>query len=175
MARDVTARKAAERHLEQMEGQYRGLLEAAPDAMVVVDQSGAIVLVNVQAETQFGYRRDELLGQPVTNIIPEGFAERLVTDATRSETDALAQEIGAEPMEEVPGWASARRLVADERALRRLLKRGAETPRASATAAATNPAVRAKPDPVSNARSRLARMSLEEQAAALFRSMTDGP
>ncbi len=94
MARDVTARKAAERHLEQMEGQYRGLLEAAPDAMVVVDQSGAIVLVNVQAETQFGYRRDELLGQPVTNIIPEGFAERLVTDATRSETDALAQEIG---------------------------------------------------------------------------------
>ena len=94
MARDVTARKAAERHLQQMEGQYRGLLEAAPDAMVVVDQSGAIVLVNVQAETQFGYRRDELLGQPVTEIIPKGFAERLVTDATRSETDALAQEIG---------------------------------------------------------------------------------
>ena len=94
MARDVTARQAAERHLEQMEGQYRGLLEAAPDAMVVVDQSGEIVLVNVQAETQFGYRRDELLGQPVTSIIPEGFAERLVTDATRSETDALAQEIG---------------------------------------------------------------------------------
>ncbi len=87
-------RKAAEQHLAHMEGQYRGLLEAAPDAMVVVNQAGEIVLLNVQAEKQFGYRRDELLGQKVTNIIPEGFAERLVTDATRSETDALAQEIG---------------------------------------------------------------------------------
>jgi PAS domain S-box-containing protein len=91
---DVTLRKAAEKHLAQMESQYRGLLEAAPDAMVVVNQAGEIVLVNVQAEKQFGYRRDELLGQQVTNIIPEGFAERLVTDATRSEIDALAQEIG---------------------------------------------------------------------------------
>ena len=59
---------------------YRGLLEAAPDAMVVVNQGGEIVLLNVQAEKQFGYRRDELVGQKVTNIIPEGFAERLVAD-----------------------------------------------------------------------------------------------
>jgi PAS domain S-box-containing protein len=94
IVQDVTLRKAAEQHLAQMEGRYRGLLEAAPDAMVVVNQAGEIVLVNVQAEKQFGYRRDELLGQRVTNIIPEGFAERLVTDATRSEADALAQEIG---------------------------------------------------------------------------------
>lgn len=92
--RDVSTDKAAEGHLAQAKEQYHALLEAAPDAMVVVDQSGKIVLVNVQAEKQFGYRRDELLGQPVTNIIPEGFAERLVTDATRSESDALAQEIG---------------------------------------------------------------------------------
>lgn len=94
MARDVTARKATEQNLARMESQYRGLLEAAPDAMVVVNQAGEIVLLNVQAEKQFGYRRDELLGQRVTNIIPEGFAERLVTDATRSAADALAQEIG---------------------------------------------------------------------------------
>jgi PAS domain S-box-containing protein len=92
--RDVSTDKAAEGHLAQAKEQYHALLEAAPDAMVVVDQSGKIVLVNVQAEKQFGYRRDELLGQPVTNIIPKGFAERLVTDATRSESDALAQEIG---------------------------------------------------------------------------------
>ena len=92
--RDISVRRAAERHLAQMEGRYRGLLEAAPDAMVVVNKSGEIVLLNVQAEKQFGYRRDELLGQQVKNIIPEGFAERLVADALRSTEDALAQQIG---------------------------------------------------------------------------------
>ena len=73
---------------------YRGLLEAAPDAMVVVNPGGEIVLLNVRAEKQFGYRRDELIGQKVTNIIPKGFAERLVADGTRSVEDALAQQIG---------------------------------------------------------------------------------
>jgi PAS domain S-box-containing protein len=92
--RDISVRKAAEERLVQMEGRYRGLLEAAPDAMVVVNQGGEIVLVNVQAEKQFGYSRDELLGQKVTNIVPEGFAERLVADATRSTAEALAQQIG---------------------------------------------------------------------------------
>ena len=85
--RNISARKAAE-------AKYRGLLEAAPDAMVVVNQAGEIVLVNVQAERQFGYRRDELLGQKVKEIIPEGFAERLTADATRSTVEALAQQIG---------------------------------------------------------------------------------
>jgi PAS domain S-box-containing protein len=92
--RDISVRKDAEKHLAQMEGRYRGLLEAAPDAMVVVNQAGEIVLLNVQAEKQFGYRRDELVGQKVKNIIPEGFAERLLADALRSAEDALAQQIG---------------------------------------------------------------------------------
>jgi PAS domain S-box-containing protein len=92
--RDISVRRAAEKHLAQMEGRYRGLLEAAPDAMVVVNQNGEIVLLNVQAEKQFGYSRDELVGQKVKNIIPEGFAERLVADALRSVEDALAQQIG---------------------------------------------------------------------------------
>jgi PAS domain S-box-containing protein len=82
---------------ESMESaaKYRGLLEAAPDAMVVVNEAGEIILVNVQVETQFGYRRDELVGQKVEKIIPEGFAERLIADSTRSVADALAQCIGA--------------------------------------------------------------------------------
>ena len=92
--RDISVRKAAERHLAQMEGRYRGLLEAAPDAMVVVNQDGEIVLLNLQAEKKFGYRRDELLGQKVTNIIPAGFAERLIADGLRSAEEALAQQIG---------------------------------------------------------------------------------
>jgi PAS domain S-box-containing protein len=92
--RNISVRKDADEHLAQMEAKYRGLLEAAPDAMVVVNQVGEIVLLNVQAEKQFGYHRDELVGQQVTNIIPEGFAERLIADDLRSAADALAQQIG---------------------------------------------------------------------------------
>jgi diguanylate cyclase (GGDEF)-like protein/PAS domain S-box-containing protein len=80
--------------IQESERRFRGLLEAAPDAMVVVNQVGDIVLLNVQAEKQFGYRRDELLGQKVKNIIPEGFAERLVADSLRSVAEVLAQQIG---------------------------------------------------------------------------------
>jgi PAS domain S-box-containing protein len=92
--RDISVRKNAETHLAQMEGRYRGLLEAAPDAMVVVNVGGEIVLLNVRAEKEFGYSRDELVGQQVKNIIPEGFAERLIADGTRSAAEALAQQIG---------------------------------------------------------------------------------
>ncbi len=92
--RESSRRGLAEKHSAQMEGRYRGLLEAAPDAMVVVNQGGEIVLLNVQAEKQFGYSRDELVGQKVKNIIPEGFAERLIADGTRSAAEALAQQIG---------------------------------------------------------------------------------
>ncbi len=87
LSHDLSERTASE-------ARYRGLLEAAPDAMVVVNQAGEIVLLNVQAEQQFGYRRDELIGQQVTNIIPVGFAERIISDGTRTAAEALAQEIG---------------------------------------------------------------------------------
>jgi PAS domain S-box-containing protein len=71
--RDISVRKAAETHLAQMEGRYRGLMEAAPDAMVVIDQSGAIVLLNNQLENLFGFTRAELLGQTIELLIPLRF------------------------------------------------------------------------------------------------------
>jgi PAS domain S-box-containing protein len=77
------------------ERSFRALLEAAPDAMIVVNQDGEIVLLNVQAEKRFRYTRGELIGQNVSNIIPEGFAERIITDALRSTADALSQQIGS--------------------------------------------------------------------------------
>lgn len=49
---------------------FRALLEAAPDAVVIVDQAGVISLVNRQTEILFGYRREELLGQPVEMLVP---------------------------------------------------------------------------------------------------------
>jgi len=89
------ARRADNELTTEQGAKYRGLLEAAPDAMVVVDEAGTISLLNVQAEKQFGYHRDELVGQQVTNIIPRGFAERLIADDLRSPAEALAQQMGS--------------------------------------------------------------------------------
>ncbi len=54
---------------------FKALLQSAPDAMVVVDRSGTIVLVNSQTEQIFGYQEQELLGQPVEILIPKRFTE----------------------------------------------------------------------------------------------------
>lgn len=66
---DITERKRAEL-------QFRELLEAGPDAMIVVKQDGKIVLVNAQVEKLFGYRREELLGHEMGLLVPERFRGR---------------------------------------------------------------------------------------------------
>ncbi len=56
---------------DESEAYFRTLLEAAPDAMIIVDEDGRIAIVNAQAEAMFGYQRQELLGEPIEHLLPE--------------------------------------------------------------------------------------------------------
>lgn len=84
--RDITGKRREERL-------FRGLLEAAPDGMVIVDDGGLITLVNAQVESMFGYDRQELVGRPVEVLVPERFGSMHQHFRRR-----YAEEPGARPM-----------------------------------------------------------------------------
>ncbi len=78
---------------DDSEAYFRTLLESAPDAMIIIDERGKIAIVNAQAEAMFGYRRNEMLGQPVEELLPTRLREKHV-----QHREAFAKKPSLRPM-----------------------------------------------------------------------------
>jgi two-component system cell cycle sensor histidine kinase/response regulator CckA len=74
---------------------FRELLESAPDAIVIVNEAGEIVLINSQTEKLFGYDREDLLGHSVERLIPARFQDRHPDDRTAYFNDPRVRPLGA--------------------------------------------------------------------------------
>jgi PAS domain S-box-containing protein len=79
---------------EASETKFRGLLESAPDGVVIVDAAGLIQIVNRQTELLFGYPRAELLGRPVEVLLPERFRGRHTGHRTGYQRDPHTRPMG---------------------------------------------------------------------------------
>jgi PAS domain S-box-containing protein len=89
VTRDISKRRSADE-------MFRGLLESAPDAMVIVGSDGRIVLVNRQTEQLFGSGRDELIGREVETLIPPRFRQRHPGHRAAFAADPRPRPMGAD-------------------------------------------------------------------------------
>lgn len=85
---DITERKHSEER-------FRLMIESMPNALLMVNRAGEIVLVNAQAETLFGYRRDELLDMTVENLVPERFRRQHNQDRSGFFDNPRVRKMGA--------------------------------------------------------------------------------
>jgi PAS domain S-box-containing protein len=93
---DITDRVRSEQALRDAEQQFRGLMESAPDAMVILDDTGSIVFVNVRAEELFGYERSEMVGQGIEMLLSSEFRERFLAQRDAFVAGRGAPDLGSE-------------------------------------------------------------------------------
>jgi PAS domain S-box-containing protein/diguanylate cyclase (GGDEF)-like protein len=92
---DITGQKQAEAALQESEARFRAYTESAPDAIVIADDTGRIVLVNSQTEALFGYTRAELVGQNVDLLLPESYRARHASHRARYFAAPTLRPMGA--------------------------------------------------------------------------------
>lgn len=92
---DSAERERTDGILRRSEERFRGLVESAPDAVVVIDERGVMQLVNAETERLFGYTREELMGQPIEYVLPEHFQEAPLGYRAGDLVDSTMRSAGA--------------------------------------------------------------------------------
>jgi two-component system, sensor histidine kinase and response regulator len=95
MMHSLAATEELRRRTSQVEARFKALLEAAPDAIVIVDRAGRIQLVNSQAEKLFGYPRAEMLEQEIEALMPSRFHEKHAGHRDRLFSNPEGRAMGA--------------------------------------------------------------------------------
>jgi len=93
--RDITEKKRAEQTLRESEEKFKGLLESAPDAMVIVNEEGKIILINQQTVNLFGYTKEELNNQKVEILVPGNFQDKHIQHRANYFKDPRIRVMGA--------------------------------------------------------------------------------
>jgi protein-histidine pros-kinase len=81
--------------IDDSEAYFRTILESAPDAMIIIDDHGKIAVVNGQAESMFGYTREQMLGQAIEILLPERLREQHVENRAAFSEDPRLRPMGA--------------------------------------------------------------------------------
>jgi len=92
--RDINEQKQVEHNMQIQKGRAEALLEAVPDPVVIVDHEGRIAIVNARTEEVFGYSREELLGQPIEQLIPKRLQATHTAHRTQYQKDPHTRSMG---------------------------------------------------------------------------------
>ena len=95
LEKEIQAHKEAEDALRASEVKFRGFVESAPDATVIVGDGGQILLVNAQTERLFGYPRTELVGRPLETLMPERYRRQHAGHRVGFFGEPLARPMGS--------------------------------------------------------------------------------